>query len=166
MEGSASDSFKAKIRPVTSKTIKKTGLEFEKMGNLRDDSTDEEADSEDWRSVHPSHYKDTVEVKYYKATKKVMEILQNKAFEGSKNYLNNMINLVKGQQLRPSNANQSEEASGPQNRDENSVSKTNYGITNKASAVTKETTSSSVTFQNTRRYDSADSEALFSSMVK
>nr|XP_027223984.1 uncharacterized protein LOC113816146 [Penaeus vannamei] len=152
------EDFSARIRPVTPITSKKTGIDFEKMGNLKENLTKEESVSGGLRSAHPSHYEDTAEVKYYEATKKIMQVLQNKAFESSKNYLNNMIKLVNGQKMPPNNTKHKEASVKIVNK--NPTTKGSYKITKN---VPRKTPSPSAAFQNVRRNNTAEIEELLKS---
>lgn len=149
--------FTARIRPVT--PSKKSGIDFEKMGNLTANSPGEEAAAGASSSVHPSQYEDTAEMKYYEATKKVMQMLEKKAFESSKNYLHNMIKLVNGQETLPNNTSHKEPNVKIENR--NPVTRSSYKITKN---IRRKTPSPSAAFQNIRRNDTT--EALLKSKVK
>ncbi|XP_047491385.1 galactoside alpha-(1,2)-fucosyltransferase 2-like [Penaeus chinensis] len=150
-----SEDFTARIRPVT--PSKKTRIDFEKMGNLTANSPVEEAAAGALSSVQPSHLEDTAEMKYYEATRKVMQMLQNKAFESSKNYINNMIKLVNSQGLLPNNSNHKESIVKIENK--NPATRSGYKVTKNM----RKTSSPSAAFQNIRRNDTAEMEALLKS---
>ncbi|XP_063593173.1 galactoside alpha-(1,2)-fucosyltransferase 1-like [Penaeus indicus] len=147
------EDFTARIRPVI--PLKKTRLDFEKMGNLTGNTPVEEAASGALSSAYPSHHE--TEIKYYEATKKVMHLLQNKAFESSKNYLNNMIKLANGQGMLSNNTSHKESIVKIENK--NPATRSGYKITKNI----KNTSSPSAAFQNSRRNDTAEMEALLES---